>query len=148
MRDTGTIAAHPESEHRARRQPGSSQGGTDDAAPLGQDENRRLPVSEHERIEIIGEVPPSKHGSYQRRDDFEEVSYDAVIGDLEDRSIGVLVDRDDGPRALHAHEVLDRPRDPERDVELGGHGLAGAADLALHRKPSAVADRPRRRHFR
>jgi hypothetical protein len=40
-----------------------------DAALLGQDENRRLPVSEHETIEIItAEGPPSKIGSYQRQD--------------------------------------------------------------------------------
>ena len=69
---------------------------------------------------------------------------DAVVGDLEDRRVGVLVDGDDGARALHADEVLDGAGDAERDVELRRHGLAGAADLALHRQPAVVADRPRR----
>jgi hypothetical protein len=40
-----------------------------DAAPLGQDENRRLSVSEQEKIEIVGQVAPSKEGNYQRTDE-------------------------------------------------------------------------------
>jgi hypothetical protein len=62
----------------ARRQPGSSQGGTNDAAPLGQDEYRRLPVSE--KIEIITEVPSEK-GSYQRTDEHGRVVYGDASGE-------------------------------------------------------------------
>ena len=69
----------------------------------------------------------------------------AVIGDLEDRRFGVLVDRDDRARALHSDQVLNRAGDPERDVQLRRDGLARAANLALHRQPAVVADRPRRR---
>ena len=46
--------------------------------------------------------------------------------------------------ALHADQVLDRAGDAEREVQLRRDGLAGAADLALHRQPAGVADRPRR----
>ena len=46
--------------------------------------------------------------------------------------------------ALHADDVLDGAGDAERDVELRRDRLARAADLALHRQPAGVADRPRR----
>jgi hypothetical protein len=36
---------------------------------MGQDENRRLPVSKQEKIDIVAEVSPSKLGSYQRTDE-------------------------------------------------------------------------------
>src|SRR5215813_6826892 len=49
---------------------------------------------------------------------------DAVIGDLEDRLVLVLVDRDDRLRALHAGQVLDRTRDGDREVQVGGDDLA------------------------
>ena len=80
----------------------------------------------------------------QRRRDLEDVALNAVVGDLEDRRFGVLVDGDDRPRALHADEVLNRAGDAERDVELRRHRLTRAADLPLHRQPAVVADRPRR----
>src|SRR3954454_20373591 len=84
----------------------------------------------------------------QRGDHFEQVPRDAVVGDLEDRRFRVLVDRDDGPRAFHPDQMLDRARDPERDVELRRDGLPGAADLAIHRQPAGVADRPGRGDLR
>src|SRR3954468_21816255 len=80
-----------------------------------------------------------------RGDHFEEVAGDAVIGDLEDGRLWILVDRDDGARAFHPDEMLDRAGDAERDVELGRHGLPRAADLAIHRQPAGVADRTRGR---
>jgi hypothetical protein len=40
-----------------------------DAALMGQDENRRLPVSENEKIEIITDAVPSETGSYHRTDE-------------------------------------------------------------------------------
>ena len=55
----------------------------------------------------------------QLRHDLEQVAHEAVVGDLEDRRLGVLVDRDDHLAVLHAGEVLDRARDADRDVELG-----------------------------
>src|SRR3954467_7080076 len=80
-----------------------------------------------------------------RGDHFEQVAGDAVIGDLEDRRLGILVDRDDGARAFHPDEMLDRAGDAEREIELGRHGLPRAADLAIHRQPAGVADRTRGR---
>src|SRR5204862_2594337 len=37
----------------------------------------------------------------------------------------------DGARVLDAREVLDRTRDADRDVQLGGDDLAGLSDLHL-----------------
>ena len=48
------------------------------------------------------------------------------------------VDRDHGPRALDAGHVLAGARDAEREVELGRHGAAALADLALPRDPAEV----------
>jgi L-aminopeptidase/D-esterase-like protein len=57
------------------------------------------------------------------------LGHQAVVGDLEDRGLAVLVDRDDGLAALHAGEVLDRARDRDGDVEVGRDDLAGLSDL-------------------
>src|SRR5438132_4582626 len=84
----------------------------------------------------------------QLRHDLEQVADDAVVGDLEDRRLGILVDRDDGARALHPHEMLDGAGDAEGDVELGRHRLTRAPDLPLHRQPAVVADRTRCRELR
>ena len=85
--------------------------------------------------------------SIDRRNDLEQVADDAVVGDLENRRVGILVDRDDRVRALHADQVLDGAGDAEREVQLRRDGLPGAADLPLHRQPAGVADRPRRREL-
>ena len=74
-------------------------------------------------------------------DDGEQVADDAVVGDLEDGGLGVLVDRDDGLGGLHAGPVLDRAGDPDRHIELRGDGLAGLPDLELVRVPARVGDR-------
>src|SRR3712207_5589040 len=58
------------------------------------------------------------------RDDGVQVAHDAEVGQLEDRGLGVLVDRHDRLRGLHAGPVLDRPGDADRDVELRADGLA------------------------
>src|SRR5438132_12376400 len=63
----------------------------------------------------------------------EEIADEAVIGDLEDRRLLVLVDGDDDLRVLHPGEVLDGTRDADRDIELGGDDLAGLADLIVVR---------------
>ena len=56
----------------------------------------------------------------------------------------VLVDRDDVVAVLHAHEVLRRTGDAERDVHLRLHGLAGLTDLERVGHPAGVDDRARR----
>src|SRR5258707_894243 len=55
----------------------------------------------------------------------------AIIGNLEDRRVLVLVDRDDDLRIFHAGEVLDRAGNADRDIKLGRHHLAGLADLPV-----------------
>jgi hypothetical protein len=42
---------------------------------------------------------------------FEEVADYAVIGYVEDRGLGIFVDRNDGPGVLHSDDVLDRTGD-------------------------------------
>src|SRR2546429_6707380 len=59
----------------------------------------------------------------QLRHDLEQVADDAVVGDLEDRRLGILVDRDDHLRRAHAGQVLDRGRDAKPPVELWGWRL-------------------------
>ena len=43
-----------------------------------------------------------------------EVGDEAVVGDLEDRRLLVLVDGDDDLRVLHPGQMLDRARDADR----------------------------------
>src|SRR3954454_23282806 len=80
------------------------------------------------------------------RDDLVQVADDAEIGELEDRGVAVLVDRDDRPRALHADLVLDRAGDSDGDVELRRHALPRLADLCRVRVPAGVDDGTRRRN--
>ena len=70
----------------------------------------------------------------------ERVADDAEIGETEDRRLGVLVDRDDPLRALHADLVLRRPADADRDVDVGLDGLPGLADLHRVGHPAGVDD--------
>src|SRR5258706_16471771 len=67
----------------------------------------------------------------QFRNDLEQISHQAVVGDLEDRRLGILVDRDDHLAVLHPGQVLDRARDADCDVELGCHDLARLAHLVV-----------------
>src|ERR1041385_306514 len=69
---------------------------------------------------VLLRSPPAPRRSwlrFQRLDhggnDFEQVADDAVLGDLEDRRVGVLVDGDDGLTALHADQMLDGAGDAE-----------------------------------
>src|SRR5262249_45639851 len=75
--------------------------------------------------ELLGEL------AMERGDELVEIADEAVIRDLEDRRFLVFVDRDDDLRILHAGEVLDRARDADRDIEVGGDDLAGLADLII-----------------
>src|SRR5688572_15117609 len=77
----------------------------------------------------------------QLGDDLVQVAHDAEVGELEDRRVRVLVDRDDVLRRLHADLVLDRAGDPHREVELRRDRLARLADLARVGEPARVDDR-------
>src|SRR4051812_15720725 len=83
------------------------------------------------------------HRSGQLRQDLVQVTDDAEVGELEDRRVLVLVDRDDVLARLHADLVLDRARDAGREVQLRRNGLAGLADLGRVRVPAGVDDRAR-----
>src|SRR5271168_2833691 len=54
-----------------------------------------------------------------------EIGDQAVIGDLEDRRLLVLVDGDYDLRILHPRQMLDRARDADRNIEIRRHHLAG-----------------------
>src|SRR3954451_24706433 len=85
------------------------------------------------------------HGLGELGHDLVEVADDAEVGELEDRRVGVLVDRHDVLGALHADLVLDRARDAGRQVELRRDRLAGLADLGRVGVPARVDHRARRR---
>ncbi len=72
------------------------------------------------------------------RQGFEQVGDEAVVGDLEDRCLLVLVDRDDDLRVLHAGQMLDRTGDAAGDVEIGCDHLAGLADLPVVRGVAGI----------
>src|SRR5215207_1647552 len=78
------------------------------------------------------------HGLGELGEDLVEVADDPEVGELEDRGVGVLVDRHDVLRGLHADLVLDRPGDAGGQVELRGDRLAGLADLGGIRVPAGV----------
>src|SRR5262249_13623061 len=79
-------------------------------------------------LELVGE----------RGHHLEEVRHDAVVGDLEDRRLRVLVDRDDDLRRPHASEMLNRTGNAKAEVELGRDGAARLSDLEAMRPPSRV----------
>src|SRR4029079_13215964 len=70
--------------------------------------------------------------------DLEEIGYSAVVGDVEDRRLGIGVDGDDGAARLHAREVLHGARDAEGATDLRLHSLAGLARLSRVRHPPLV----------
>src|SRR5215472_534032 len=65
------------------------------------------------------------------RQRLEQIGNEAVIRDLKDRRLLVLVDGDDHLGVLHAGEMLDGTGDADRDIELGRHDLAGLAHLPI-----------------
>src|SRR3954447_9950369 len=102
----------------------------------------------------IGAIPVAMAGSAallrldrvgELGDDLVQISDHTEVGELEDRRVLVLVDRDDVLRGLHADLVLDRARDAGGEVELRPDGLAGLADLRRVRVPPGVDARARRR---
>src|SRR5258708_11063940 len=78
------------------------------------------------------------------RQDFEQVADDAIVGNVESGSFGIVVDGHDGLRVLHPHQVLNRARDTDGDVEFGSHSLTRRTYLSIDWKPLRIADRSRR----
>src|SRR5215470_17237372 len=75
---------------------------------------------------------------FDLRNDLEQVADETVIRDFKNRRLAVLIDGDDGARVLDAGEVLDRPGDSHRDVQLRCNDLAGLADLHLIRRIACI----------
>src|SRR5581483_4455423 len=82
---------------------------------------------------------------HQRWNNVEQISDHAVIRHLKDGRLRVLINSDHRSRAFHADNMLDRATDAESQVELRRNRLARRPDLAVHRQPAGVADRPRGR---
>src|SRR3546814_19547344 len=61
----------------------------------------------------------------QLRHDLEQVAADAVVGDLEDRGLHVMVDGDDTIAVIHPGQWLARPGDSEGVVRRWAHPPAG-----------------------
>src|SRR5438094_602256 len=80
------------------------------------------------------------------RDELEDIGHDAVVGDLEDIGVWILVHRDDHLARGHARKMLDRARDAESDVEVWRDRLPSLPDLLLVRPPSGVRDGTGRSH--
>src|SRR5215218_7896114 len=81
------------------------------------------------------------HGLGELGHDLVAVAANPAAGDTEHRAVGVLVDRHDVLRGLHADLVLDRAGDAGRQVELRGDGLARLADLGRVGVPARVDHR-------
>src|SRR3954471_7304802 len=86
------------------------------------------------------------HGLGELRQDLVEIADDPEVGELEDRRVRVLVDREDVLRVLHADLVLDRARDPGREIQLRSDRLARLADLRGVRVPAGVDNGARGGH--
>eukprot|EP00964_Phaeocystis_antarctica_P147861 scaffold114566_cov63-Phaeocystis_antarctica.AAC.2 len=90
--------------------------------------------------------PPLLELLLELRQRLEEVGDQAVVGHLEDGRVLVLVDGDDDLGVLHACQVLDRSRQPHRNVQVRRHDLAGLPDLHVVGAHARVDRRARRAH--
>src|SRR5262245_48779426 len=77
-----------------------------------------------------------------------EIGHEAVIGNLKDRCVRVLVDGHDNLGILHAGKMLDRARYADRDVELGRDDLAGLTHLPVVGGVAGIDGRARGAHCR
>src|ERR1017187_3090194 len=72
----------------------------------------------------------------------EQIADHGDIGDLKDWRLCIFVDCNDGARAFHPHYVLNRTTDSQREIQLGRYRLSGRSNLAIHRQPAGIANRP------
>src|SRR6516164_4543300 len=77
-----------------------------------------------------------------------EIGHEAVIGNLKDRCVRVLVDGHDNLGILHAGKMLDRARYADRNVEFGRDDLAGLAHLPVVRGVAGIDGSARGTHCR
>src|SRR3954447_1049187 len=74
----------------------------------------------------------------ESRQDLEQVADNAVVGNLEDRSVLVLVDGDNGLGGSHSGKVLDRSRNSNGDIQIRADQPPGLADLIGWRTPAII----------
>src|SRR2546426_12807072 len=72
------------------------------------------------------------------RHHLEEIPDNPVVRHFEDRRVLVLVDGHDDLGRAHPREVLDRPRDADRDVQRRADRLAGLPHLVRDRKSTRL----------
>ena len=74
----------------------------------------------------------------KQRNDLEQIAADAVIGNLKDGSVLVLVDSNDTFGILHTRKMLDCTGNAESDINTGTHGLTGLTNLMVGGYPTGV----------
>jgi hypothetical protein len=82
------------------------------------------------------------------RHDLEQIADEPDIGDLEDRCLRILVDRNDRAGILDAGEMLDGARNADGHVELRRDDLAGLPHLQLVRHVARIHGGARSAHGR
>ena len=70
--------------------------------------------------------------------DLEQVTADAIVGNLKDGGGVVLVDSDDAFGVLHTGQMLDGAGNAQGHVDLRVDGLAGLAHLVSVSDPASV----------
>ena len=68
----------------------------------------------------------------------EQITGDAIVGNLEDGRGLVFVDGDDALGILHTGLVLDGAGDAQGDIDLGVDGFTGLAHLVIGTQPTGV----------
>src|SRR5580692_7633717 len=80
---------------------------------------------------------------HEIRQQREQIADQAVIGDLKNRRLSILVDGDDDLAVLHAGEMLDCARNANGDVQIRRDHLAGLPDLLVIRRITRIDGRAR-----
>eukprot|EP00128_Syssomonas_multiformis_P011250 Colp12_sorted_trinity150504_noHs@3303 len=87
-------------------------------------------TNDYVQLKYLRRVNGSNLGG-KLRDSLEEIGNETDIGHLEDGSLGVLVDGNNGLAVLHTSQVLNGTRDTDSNVKLRGNDLASLADLKI-----------------
>lgn len=74
----------------------------------------------------------------EERENFEDIAYDTIVADFEDRSIFVFVDGDDAVRTSHACQVLDSTGNSACNVDFRTNCFTSLANLMESIDPASV----------
>src|SRR6516162_9224782 len=99
--------------------------------PVGHRPTGGLGIAARARGGPIPRITRASQLGRELRNDLEEIADQPVVRNLEDRRLGVLVDRDDHLAVLHPGEMLDRTGDTDGDVKVRSHNLARLPDLIV-----------------